>query len=149
MTSDSVKRQRERGGVVEGRRQPQTADHGFEWIRRQRAARRRSLNRDLWFEGLEGRLVLSTITWNTSVAPTGGDWDTSQNWTPAQVPTASDTAVIKGLTGNATVLLQKGFADSVDNLSIDSTTTLEVTNGSLSLGAGSSSTIGGSCAGSA
>ena len=119
------------------------ADVGFDVLKRQRAARRRSLSRELKFQGLEARLVLSTITWNTSTAPTGGDWD-GQNWSPAQVPTAADTAVIQGLTGNATVYLQSGFADSVDNLSIDSTTTLEVINGSLSLGVGSSSTIGGS-----
>ncbi len=143
MTSDQAKGQPARVGGTGVRRGWRAADSEFDTLKHQRAARRRSLRRGLWFEGLEGRLVLSTITWNTTTAPTGGDWDTSQNWTPAQVPTASDTAVIKGLTGNATVYLDSGFADSVDNLTTDSTTTLEVINGSLSLGAASSSTLGG------
>jgi hypothetical protein len=31
-------------------------------------------------EGLESRIVLSTITWNSADHPTGGDWDTASNW---------------------------------------------------------------------
>ena len=44
------------------------------------AARRRSRSLAPHIEGLEDRVVLSTITWNTTVAPTGGDWDTTSNW---------------------------------------------------------------------
>src|SRR5271166_3856478 len=31
--------------------------------------------RELGFEALEQRIVLSSVVWNTAVAPSGGDWD--------------------------------------------------------------------------
>ena len=93
---------------------------------------------------LEDRTVLSTITWNTAVAPTGGSWDVASNWTGGVLPGPADTAKITGLTGAATVYLDSDNADSVSTLTIDSTTTLEVITGSLSLGNGSSSTLSGS-----
>ena len=99
---------------------------------------RRTLSFQPWVEGLESRALLATITWNTAVAPTGGDWDTAGNWSPAQVPGTSDTAVINGLTGAGTVRLNSDLADSVFSLATDSSTTLEVISGSLSLGPGSS-----------
>jgi hypothetical protein len=41
------------------------------------AARRRSKSLSPRIEGLEDRTLLTTtITWNTTAAPTGGDWDT-------------------------------------------------------------------------
>ncbi len=96
-------------------------------------------------EDLENRTVLSTtITWNTTAAPTGGDYDLGSNWNGGVVPSSSDIAEITGLTGAGTVELESGNADSVGGLITDSTVTLEVTNdGSLSLGSGSSSTLGG------
>ena len=93
---------------------------------------------------LEPRLVLSAITWNTTAAPTGGNWDTPGNWNGNKVPTASDTATIKGLTGSGIVYLQSGGADAINGLTTDSSTHLEVISGSLSLAVGSSSLIGGS-----
>ena len=96
-----------------------------------------------WLETLEDRTVLSTITWNTSVAPTGGSWDVAANWTGGVVPGPGVTAEITGLTSPGTVYLDSGNADSVESLTTDSTTTLEVITGSLSLGAASSSTFGG------
>ncbi len=98
----------------------------------------------LLLEMLEPRLVLSTITWNTAAAPDGGSWDTPGNWVGNKVPGASDTAIIEGLAGSGTVMLNSGGADAVDNLTTDSTTHLEVVSGSLALGVGLSSTIGGS-----
>src|SRR5262249_32478972 len=118
-------------------------DTGFPAVERQRAARRRALQRDPRFEGLEGRFVLSTITWNTTAHPTGGNWDDSTSWNGGQVPGPYDTAKITGLTGSGTVYLDSNNADSVNSLVTDSTTTLEVINGSLSLGVASSSTLGG------
>ena len=106
------------------------------------AARQRRRNR-LFVELLEPRLVLSTITWNTTAAPTGGDWNVNTNWVGNVVPGATDTAVIKGLTGAGTVSLNSGGSDSVESLTTDSTTVLEVITGSLSLGVASSSTLGG------
>ena len=53
------------------------------------AARRRSRSLAPWFEGLEERVVMSTITWNTTAAPTGGDWDTPGNWNRRRLPTAA------------------------------------------------------------
>src|SRR5271157_602764 len=107
------------------------------------AQRRRSLHLRPLLEGLEDRLVLSTIAWNTTTAPTGGDWDTAANWVGGKVPGPSDTASISKLTSPGIVSLNSDAADSILSLTTDSTTTLEVITGSLSLGAGSSSTLGG------
>ena len=108
---------------------------------------RRSVGLRPWLECLENRLVLSTITWNTTAYPNGGNWDSTQSWNGGVVPGPNDTADIKGLTGSGTVYLESGNADSVDSLTTDSTTTLEVVNGSLSLGlatgVASSSSLGG------
>ena len=99
--------------------------------------------RRIALEVLEPRLVLSTIVWNSSGSPTGGDWDIGSNWINGVVPGAQDTAIIQGLSGAGTVVLQSNLADSVASVVTDSTTTLEITNGSLSLGASASSTLGG------
>ncbi len=90
---------------------------------------------------LEPRQLLSTITWNNTVAPTGGDWDIPLNWSPAQVPGAGDDAVIN-LASAGTVLLSSNQADGVQSLATNPNTTLTVSDGSLSLGAGNS-TLGG------
>jgi hypothetical protein len=96
-----------------------------------------------WLEGLENRRVPSTITWNTTAHPTGGDWDSASSWNGGVVPGPADTASITGLTSPGTVYLDSGNADSVNSLVTDSTTTLEVIDGSLSLGIATSSTFGG------
>ncbi len=110
---------------------------------RRRASRKRSFNRGLCFEGLEDRLVLSTITWNTTSYPTGGPWDSPGSWNGGVVPGPSDTAKITGLTSPGTVYLNSNNADSISGLITDSTTTLEIVNGSLSLGAGGSTSLRG------
>ena len=118
---------------------------GFGSRRRPRSQQwRRSIGLRPWLEGLEDRTVLSTITWNTTLHPTGGSWDDPSSWNGDVVPGVSDIAEIEGLTGSGTVFLDSDKADSVQRLSTDSTTTLEVINGSLSLEATSSSTLGGS-----
>ena len=90
---------------------------------------------------IEDRTLLSTITWNTTAHPNGGDWDTPGNWNGDAVPTSSDDAVID-LTSAGNVTLSSNLNDSVNSLSTNSDTTLKVENGSLTLGAGSS-TLGG------
>ena len=85
--------------------------------------------------------LLSTITWNTTNSPKGGDWDTAANWSPAQVPGSGDDAVID-LTSAGTITLSSNLADTVHSLTTNANTALRVENGSLSLGAGSS-TFGG------
>ena len=96
-----------------------------------------------WLQDLEGRVVLSMVDWNTTVAPTGGNWDTGSNWDGGSVPGPSQTAVIKGLTSPGIVSLTSGNADSVASLVTDSTVTLDVVDGSLSLGGAATSTLGG------
>jgi hypothetical protein len=83
--------------------------------------------------------VLSTITWNTTMAPKGGAWNTPGNWQGGVVPTSTDNAVID-LTSAGTVTT--GPSDSVLSLSTNASTTVSVSNGSLTLGS-ATSTIGG------
>ena len=94
-----------------------------------------------WLDGLEDRTLLATITWNTAVAPAGGDWNVAANWTGGVVPGSSDTAKITGLTSPGTVYLNSGNSDSVGGLTTDSSANLEVITGSLSVGAASSSAL--------
>ncbi len=69
----------------------------------------------------------------------GKRWDTPGNWVGGVLPTATDSAVIN-LTSAGTVTT--GPTDSVMSLMTNASTTVSVSNGSLSLGAATSS-IGG------
>ncbi len=79
-------------------------------------------------EGLENRTLLSTITWDSADYPKGGSWDTPGNWIGDAVPTSTDTAVIN-LSSGGTVTT--GPSDSVLSLSTNASTTVSVSNGSL------------------
>ena len=92
-------------------------------------------------ESLEKRFVRSTIMWDTTTAPTGGDWDTPGNWVGGNVPGPSDAAVID-LTGSGTVTHSTNTADSALSVTTNSRTTLSLGDGSITLGSGSS-TLGG------
>ena len=94
-----------------------------------------------FIEDLESRFVLSTIMWNTTTAPTGGDWDTPGNWVGGNVPGPSNAVVID-LTSSGTVTHSTNAADSVLSLTTNSSTTLSLGDASITLGAGSS-TLGG------
>ena len=120
---------RPRFGTRESRRQ------------RHRANRLRSTSLRPWAEGLEERVVLSTITWNTTVAPTGGDWDTAGNWNGGVLPGPNDIAQIS-LTGSGTVTHMAAASDSVKSLTTNANTTLNIENGSITLGNGSSTLSG-------
>ena len=110
---------------------------------RRMSNRQRRVGLRPWLEGLEDRTLLAVITWNTTAYPKGGNWDSPGSWNGGVVPGPSDTAKITGLTSPGTVYLDSSNADSVSSLTTDSTTTLEVITGSLSLGVASSSTFGG------
>ena len=56
-----------------------------------RAARR---GRKLAVEALEGRMLLSTVTWTNL---SGGNWDVGSNWSGGSVPAAGDDVVINTL----------------------------------------------------
>ena len=81
------------------------------------------------------------ITWNTTAAPTGGDWDTPGNWVGGNVPGPSNAVVID-LTSSGTVTHSTNAADSVLSLTTNSSTTLSLGDGSITLGAGSSTLAG-------
>ena len=115
---------------------------GSRRTQRDSSVRERRRNRP-FLETLESRQLLSTITWSTSAAPTGGDWNVATNWVGSKVPGAGDTAVIKGLTGSETVYLNSGGSNSVAGLTTDASCKLSVISGSLSLGIASSVTFGG------
>ena len=92
-------------------------------------------------EALENRFVRSTIMWNTTTAPTGGDWDTPANWVGGNVPGPSNAVVID-LTGSGTVTHSTSTADSVLSVTTNSVTTLSLGAGSLTVGTGSSTLAG-------
>src|SRR4051794_33214463 len=64
-----------------------------------RAEQRRSRSLRPWFEDLEDRVVPSTIAWDSTNHPTGGDWDTGANWVGGLVPTSADDVVINLTSG--------------------------------------------------
>ena len=100
--------------------------------------RRRFRGRKPSLEGLERRTLLSNVTW---INPNGGDWDTAANWSNDQVPGATDNATIS-LSSTETITHSSSQSDSVLSLTTNSATNLKIVNGSLSIGAGSS-TLGG------
>ena len=108
--------------------------------RRRGADRNRNTRLRPLIESLETRTVLSTIMWNTTVAPTGGNWDAGNNWVGGVAPGASDDAVID-LTSAGIVTLSSNQGDAVHSLTTNSTTSF-VDSGTLTIGAGSS-TLGG------
>ena len=92
-------------------------------------------------ESLEGRVVLSQILWNTTAAPTGGDFDTATNWVGSVVPGSNDDAVIN-LPGTGTVTHNPGNSDTIQSLTTNAATSLDLASGTLTLT--TASTIGGS-----
>ena len=98
---------------------------GSRMTRRKRSGRVRRRN-CISIEMLESRQLLATITWSTSAAATGGDWNVGTNWVGGVVPVAGDKAVINGLTSPGTVFLNSGSAESVGSLATDSSTNLEL-----------------------
>ncbi len=77
--------------------------------------------------------------WNTTAAPKGGRLDTASDWVGDKVPGTADTAVID-LSSAGTVTT--GPSDAALNLMTNSSTTVSVSNGTLSLGAATSTLNG-------
>lgn len=90
-------------------------------------------------EGLEGRVVLSTVYWNSASAPTGGAWNVTSNWIGGALPGPGDDVIID-LAAPGTVTFNA--TASIDSLTVvDSTTDFTVTSGTFSIS--SDSTIAG------
>ena len=102
--------------------------------------RQRSLRFRPKFQRLEDRTLLSSISWNTTVSPTGGSWDVGSNWVGGVVPGSTNDVVID-LTGAGTVTLNGSATDSVLSLTTNANTSLSIGGDSLSLA--TTSTIGG------
>ncbi len=98
--------------------------------------RRRTSNAVPLMERLEDRTLLSTITWNTTAAPNGGDWDTGTNWNGNVIPGPNDIAVIS-LSSSGTVSHTRALGDAVKSLSMTNVS-LNLTGGSIALGNGNS-----------
>lgn len=100
--------------------------------RQQRPIRRRFRGLNPSIEGLEHRIVLSTITWDSTNHPTGGSWDTASNWIGGVAPGSTDDAVIN-LTSTGTVTLSTGVTDTVNSLTANANTSLGIDSDTLSL----------------
>ena len=72
----------------------------------------------------------TTVMWNTTTAPTGGDWDTPANWVDGAVPTAASNVVIN-LTSSGTVTHSTGANDAVLSLTTNGNTALSIGSGSI------------------
>ncbi len=90
-------------------------------------------------EGLERRILPSTVTW---INPSGGSWDVGSNWSTGQAPGAGDVAVIN-TTSAATIAIQASDAISVQGLTTGSNDTLSITGGLLLVTSGNSTLSGG------
>ncbi len=88
--------------------------------------------RRLAFEELEGRLMLTAVSW---VGGASGYFDVASNWSGGAVPTSTDDVSI-GLSSPTTVIIQPTDIISVDSLSLSANTTLQVTGGLLTTVAG-------------
>src|SRR5208282_5521662 len=78
----------------------------------------------LKIEWLEARQMLSSTTWQIG----SGNWALASNWSNG-VPTATTDAIINPTTA-ATITIQPGESDSVQNLTIDNNATLSMPGGS-------------------
>ncbi len=91
-----------------------------------------------FLESLEDRTLLATMLWSNS---SGGDWDVTSNWvnqansSDHHVPTATDDAQIN--TAGITVTHSAGTSDSVNELTVASGTTLNISGGTLAIAADS------------
>ena len=101
-------------------------------LRKRRRTRKRIAALRPVTEGLEDRTLLSTIMWNTAVAPSGGDWDTASDWVGGVIPGAADNAVID-LTSSGTVTHATSANDAALNLTTNASTTVSLTNGSIAI----------------
>ena len=95
----------------------------------------------LQLQELDSRIVPATITWNTAIAPVGGDFNNPLNWVQGVVPGANDTAVIDlNLDG---VLTINDSVTQVQGIITDPNTTLAVAGtASLTLAGGNSNFSG-------
>ncbi len=85
-------------------------------------------------EILEGRTLLSTVTW---INPDGGDWDTPSNWDTGVLPGPTDDVVID-LPG-IMVTHSSSASDSINSLTISSSdSALDISDGALALNTSSS-----------
>ncbi len=108
---------------------------------RRHESRRRTLSVRPVIEGLEERLVLSTILWDSTNSPAGGSWDTGTNWVGGNVPGATDDAVVN-LTSPGTVTLGSSVSATLNSLTTNANTSLTMNTFSL-LSLAATSSIGG------
>jgi len=87
---------------------------------------------------MEDRTLLASMLWANAA---GGDWDVASNWVDQSnsndhhVPTASDDALIDQ--AGITVTHSSSTSDSVNSVTVASGTTLSLSNGTMSIAAGS------------
>src|ERR1700733_5916472 len=98
---------------------------------------------------------MASFTW---AAPVGGDWNVATNWSPATVPNdpTADVTIDNPTTAAYLVTIAAGENETVDSLSMNATNDLAGSNktpytaaelqigGTLTFGAGSSGSLGGS-----
>ena len=105
-------------------------------IRRSRSSTRSAKGARPRVESLEDRLAPATVTWNIAGS---GSWNVANNWSPARVPTSTDTAVINTVSA-ATITITAG--EQVLSVTTASTDTLSITGGGLTVTSGTSTLSG-------
>ena len=88
--------------------------------------------KSLRFERLEVRQLLTAVAWTGAI---DNNWDVAGNWSTGAVPTSTADVTI-GASGAATVIIRAGDVESIESLVVDPGSTLAISGGSLTTGAG-------------
>ena len=110
------------------------------WFHRLRRAFRGKGNKPhsvrLWFDVLEVRELLSTVTWTSGAS---GSWETAASWTDNnnvhRLPTASDDVFIQSATP---LTVSVNASDAAKSVTTNAGNTLSLVGGSLTIGTGTS-----------
>ena len=88
---------------------------------------RKGIRRNPWFESLEARRLLATLTWTNSGS---GSWNVAGNWDANRVPASGDDVIIPALQGNQTIQFESG---TTSVRTVTARENLQVSGGTLAI----------------